>query len=106
MNQLDKNFGFRVEALMKERKVKPFDFYEAVGIIPQNYYDWKKRGTVPMASTALKVAQYFGVTVEYLLTGNNTNHLQAKVDELQNRLREIGAYIAEMTKLPTSQTEA
>ena len=78
-------FGARVEELVKQRQIKVTDFYETIGISKQNYYDWKRRNQAPNAMTALKVARYFGVTVEYLLTGETNNPLQAKVDELQKK---------------------
>jgi transcriptional regulator with XRE-family HTH domain len=33
--------------------------------------DWKNRGTIPSGDTVLKIAQYFHVTTDYLLTGEN-----------------------------------
>ena len=89
VEKLPINFGQRVETLLKEKQIKPSDFYKAIGIIPQAYYDWKKKGQIPYATTALKVAHFFGVTVEYLITGKDENPLQAKVNELQEKLREI-----------------
>ena len=99
LKELEINFGERVEQLLKERQIKPFDFYNSIGIVPQNFYDWKKKGSNPNAGTALKVAQFFGVTVEYLLTGKTDNPLQPKVDELQKRLLEINEYISKATSL-------
>lgn len=92
------NFGDRVEQLLKKNNVKPFDFYRGIGIVPQAFYDWKKKGQIPNARSALKIARYFGVTVEYLVTGETTNPLQAKVDELHERLQKIQAYVNEITK--------
>lgn len=98
METKELNFGERVELLLKEKDVKPSDFYKGIGIVPQAFYDWKKKRQVPNAKSALKVAKYFGVSVEYLLTGETTNPLQAKVEELQERLRKISAYVTELTK--------
>lgn len=98
METKELNFGERVELLLKEKNVKPFDFYKGIGIVPQAFYDWKKKGQVPNAKSALKVARYLGVSVEYLLTGETSNPLQAKVDELQERLRKISAYVTDLTK--------
>lgn len=98
MENEEENFGTRVEKLMKEKQVKPFDFYRAMNIVPQAFYDWKKKGQVPSAKTALKVAHYFGVSVEYLVSGVETNPLVSKVEELQERLRKISAYVTELTK--------
>jgi len=92
METSELNFGLRVENLLKERNVKPAVFYDNIGIVPQLFYDWKKRSQAPNARTALKVAQYFGVTVEYLLTGETTNPLQKKVEELQKKLREVAEF--------------
>ena len=100
MDKLDINFGYRVEELMKEREIKPSEFYAALGLIPQNFYDWKNKNTVPAAPTALKVAKYFGVSVEYLLTGNRDNPLQEKVEELQDRIRKISKYAQELASKP------
>ena len=83
------NFGLRVEELMKERDVKPNDFYNAIGIVPQLFYDWKKKGTVPTTKTAFRVASFFNVTIEYLLTGSTDNPLQKRVDELESKLKQI-----------------
>lgn len=87
------NFGLRVEKLMKEREVKPTEFYNAIGIVPQLFYDWKKKSTAPTTKTALRVASFFNVTVEYLLTGNTDNPLQKRVDELEGKLKQIQAIL-------------
>ena len=87
------NFGLRVEELMVSRQIKPVDFYAGVDINPQLFYDWKKKSQAPNARTAYKVAQFFGVTVEYLLTGETNNPLQAKVEELQNKLNTIREFV-------------
>ena len=104
VDKLKTNFGLRVEELLQERNIKPRDFYDAIGIAPQAFYDWKKRDQVPYATTALKVAKFFGVTVEYLIEGTSDNPLQAKVDELQKRLRDIAGQLsgiaAEITSKP------
>ncbi|SEP82879.1 DNA-binding transcriptional regulator, XRE-family HTH domain [Treponema bryantii] len=83
------NFGTRVDELLTMRNISARDFYTAIGIAPQAYYDWKKKDQVPYATTALKVANYFGVTVEYLITGETDNPLQKKVEELQKRNLEL-----------------
>ena len=100
VDKLKINFGTRVEQLMQERQIKPGDFYAGVGIVPQAFYDWKKKDQVPYATTALKIAQYFGVSVEYLLTGNRDNPLQAKVEELQGRIRQLAAMATKLAANP------
>mgnify|MGYP002627502636 FL=1 len=96
IDKLKTNFGTRVEELMRERNVKPGDFYKAMGIVPQAFYDWKKKDQVPYATTALKVAKYFGVSVEYLIEGTLDNPLQKKVEELQGRIRDLAQELSDI----------
>ena len=96
IDKLKTNFGTRVEELMRERNVKHGDFYKAMGIVPQAFYDWKKKDQVPYATTALKVAKYFGVSVEYLIEGTLDNPLQKKVEELQGRIRDLAKELSDI----------
>ena len=96
VDKLKVNFGSRVEELLNERQIKPGDFYKAIGIVPQAFYDWKKKDQVPYATTALKVARYFGVTVEYLIDGGIDNPLQAKVFELQQKNKKLADKLREI----------
>lgn len=41
------------------------------GLQPNSISNWKKRGGLLSADSLLKLARYFGTTVEYLLTGAN-----------------------------------
>lgn len=100
VDKLKINFGTRIEELLTERQIKNGDFYKAIGIVPQAFYDWKKKDQVPYATTALKIARYFGVSVEYLLTGNRDNPLQEKVEELQGRIRQLAALANELAAKP------
>lgn len=39
---------------------------------PRDMYNgWRRRSTYPRADEAVKIANYLGVTVEYLVTGND-----------------------------------
>lgn len=91
-------FGIRIEHIMIDKGIKTSQLCEAVGINNQQYYDWKKKGTIPNAMTAFKVAKFLGTTVEYLLTGNNENPLSEKVDELQKRLVKINGIVSRLLK--------
>lgn len=92
------NFGLRVEQLLLQRKIKPRDFYDAVDINTQLFYDWKK-GSMPNARTAIKVAKFFGVPVEWLVNGETVkNPLQPKVEELQEKLTQLRDFVNDITK--------
>lgn len=87
-----KQFGTRVDELLESRKIDKTSFDRQVGIIAQSRYDWKK-GAIPNAVTALKVARFFNVTVEYLLTGKDENPLTDTVKELQEKIDRIKDYV-------------
>lgn len=60
----------RLTNLLDNDKRKKGDFYKFIGSagIVQN---WKKRGSAPQADKLLAIAQYFNVTVDYLVGLND-----------------------------------
>ncbi len=61
----------RVFSLLSERHVSQKDFATACGINPRNVSSWQVRGTDPPASSICKIADFFGVSVEWLLSGED-----------------------------------
>lgn len=55
--------------LMKTNK-KPSDVAKATGISPATLSDWKSGKSRPKQDKLKKIADYFGVTLEYLMTGD------------------------------------
>lgn len=44
--------------------------------------EWKKNGNLPNGETAIKLAQYFNVSLDYLLTGEDKNN-ELSPDEIE-----------------------
>lgn len=88
-------FVSRIENLLDSQGKTKVDFVNSVGITKRAIYDWKQRGTIPAADTALKIAQYLNTTVEYLLTGSESNILAQENATLKDRLAKIN----ELSKL-------
>ena len=57
----------RIFALLQENKLQQKDFAQAVGITTGNVSDWKKGRCLPSIKVLPKIADYFGVTTDYLL---------------------------------------
>jgi len=57
---------------------------------------WKRTGATPNGDTLNKIAEYFGVTTDYLLTGDETAK-QAAIDVVDDDLRE---YLEELRSRP------
>lgn len=61
------------EKLLEERGVKVSDVSRATGIRQSIFSDWKAGRYTPKTDKMKLIADYFGVSVEYLLTGDTSN---------------------------------
>lgn len=57
------------EKLMQKKDVNHSDVSKATGISQSSLSDWKSGRYTPKADKLKKIADYFGVSVEYLMTG-------------------------------------
>lgn len=55
--------------LLAKFSVKPSDVSKATGINATVFSEWKKGKSTPKADKRKKIAEYFGVSLEYLDTG-------------------------------------
>jgi transcriptional regulator with XRE-family HTH domain len=67
--KIDMTFFERLESLIKEKKTSQKAIAKYVGLTGSSITLWKKEGTIPRADVALKLAEFLGVSVEYLVTG-------------------------------------
>ena len=80
----------RIELLSKERKVSQKELAEAIGLSSgQIFTNWKNNDSMPKADVAVKIARFFGVTVEYLVTGETSNPLQQTSEDLSMKYHEL-----------------
>lgn len=88
-NRSDYNFGLRVRQLLEMRGISTTQFLKAIDTPSQRFYDWCNKGAIPNVITAMKVAKFFGMTVEQLINGTDTDPLIEVVESLQERLNKI-----------------
>ena len=55
--------------LLNEKGLKNSDISRETGISNMTLSDWKNGKTVPKQDKLMKIADYFEVTVDYLMTG-------------------------------------
>ncbi|MBR3280147.1 MAG: helix-turn-helix transcriptional regulator [Lachnospiraceae bacterium] len=60
--------------LCKALNVKPADVARATGIATSTLTNWKKGKYVPKQDKLQKIADFFGVSLEYLMTGQQPEH--------------------------------
>jgi transcriptional regulator with XRE-family HTH domain len=68
---------------------KASDVAKATGIPSSTFSDWKKGKSSPKAEKLQKIADYFGVSVDYLMTGKE------ELDEKKNPYSDLkGIYLS------------
>ena len=60
----------RIDSLLSERNKKRSDLCRETDIPESSFRGWV-RGSIPNAEYAIKVAHFFGVSVEWLINGDN-----------------------------------
>ena len=60
--------------LCQRKGLTPGGVAREAGISRSTIQDWKTGRCVPKAETLLRIADYFGVTLDYLVTGKETEH--------------------------------
>ena len=67
----------RVENLLREKNLKKIDLTKATGIPDSSIRAWHN-GVIPNVINAYKVAQFLGITVEELVTGEHIDKVPEK----------------------------
>lgn len=62
---------------------KDADVSKATGISKSTFSDWKSGRSKPKQEKLQKIADYFGVSVDYLMTGKNSSNIKV-IDENNN----------------------
>ena len=77
---------FDIFKLLCEKKgVSPKKATEDIGLSNSITTKWKKTGATPKGDTLQRIADYFGVTTDYLLTGEDTKKSARPYREGQTR---------------------
>lgn len=76
-------FYDRFEELCKGKNISPYQLSKDIGIPQSNMSMWKSTGGIPRPKVLSLLAAYFGVSVDYLLNGDD---ISAQDDELTDYL--------------------
>ena len=74
--------------LCQKKGITPGGVARELGLSRSTLRDWKL-GRTPRVDTLMKIADYFGVSVEYLMTGKETEHEPYYLNE---ETRELADY--------------
>ena len=87
MNGVD--LVIRIDELLDRKKVSRAKMSEELGFPKNLIAQWKQRGTIPAADIVYKIAQYLNTTMEWLLTGKESNEYKIRCDELIESMQNI-----------------
>ena len=68
--------------LMDKQGVRQADLVRLTGKAKGTVWNWVENKTIPQADDAVKIADLLGVSVRYLVTGEDDNELSAREKEL------------------------
>lgn len=71
--------------LRDSKGLKDSDIAKATGITKSTFSDWKNGRSKPKDEKLLKIAEFFGVTLDYLRTGENKKEFASRSSELNLR---------------------
>lgn len=98
-----KTFIDRVEEILERSGISKTELAEVLNIRRPTLSEWKKNGAFPSADIALKIAKYLNVSVEWLITGEETNNNAISLEketikEILQKTQELLDFIKEKVK--------
>ena len=87
----------RITALLKERGLQQKALCDYLGLKSQAYTNWKGGGNDSYMKYLPEIAEYFGVTIDYLLGNSDRREQLAIPDELLDLIARLSE--EEMTEL-------
>lgn len=83
---IDIEFGKRFTELMDNADISNSELRELLGISKNNIGNYKN-GQIPNATNLYKLSQFFGKSMEYILTGKEATDLSAEEQQLVELFR-------------------
>jgi transcriptional regulator with XRE-family HTH domain len=65
----EKTVADRIKDTLAEKKIRKGDFYKSMELTPQSIRNWGIRESLPAVDTAIRIAEYLGVSIKWLITG-------------------------------------
>lgn len=95
----------RIESLIKDRKMTKKQFCLDLSISTGNLGDWKRGKSTPSTNKLIEIAAYFGVSLDWLLTGQEVRQPSMVMEHRASYGRSIGEILKEYG-YPLNHSEA
>lgn len=87
------------EQLLQKHGISAYKVAKEAGVTQTALSNWKNGRNTPSAPTLQKIAEYFGVTVDYLMTGKEDSEKESKLKPKdQKDIKEIIANTEQLLK--------
>lgn len=71
------------EQLLQERGITAYKVSKETGVTQSTLSDWKRGRSTPKTDNMKKIADYFGVTVDYLMTGEESKDYSTELSSVE-----------------------
>lgn len=82
-------FWQRIKRLCKEKKTTQLQLALDIGLTARSIQNQSMNNSVPQIDQAVKMAEQFGVSLDYLIMGDENNPLKKKVEQYEAVLKQI-----------------
>lgn len=98
---------YDVYAKLRDRRgLSDYEVSKCTGITPVTFSDWKKGKSAPKVDKLLRIARFFGVTLDYLVTGQKTPAEATKTAQEPHYSRQVWELLVEAEKATTDDLRA
>ena len=88
------NMITRIEKMLNEQGIKMSTMLADLDIPSSTFSTWKKKGSDPDLKSVIKLANYLGVSMDYILTGETGNIQKIELDDEPIQIRVLGKVAA------------
>ena len=88
------NMITRIEKMLNEQGIKRSTMLADLDIPSSTFSTWKKKGSDPDLKSVIKLANYLGVSMDYILTGETGNIQKIELDDEPIQIRVLGKVAA------------
>lgn len=89
MDLMKQNFWIRVSDLSDKYGISQQKLADSIGVGLPTFKNWKTRLIIPETLYVINIANYFNVSVDYLINGNDKNLLDEDLQEVLFELKKL-----------------
>lgn len=85
------------EQLLQKKGVSSYKVAKEAGVTQTALSNWKSGRSTPTAKTLQKIADYFGVTIDYLMTGDNSSEQGLTARDNRDIAKDLDSIMEKLT---------